>query len=211
MTLLEAQHTRPLTPYEQYHDGLSMAFHWLTVLLLMATFGAIWAMDRASDGDTADLLLTVHRSAGVLIWVVTLARLVWKKTHARSPAMPVRMPIAQRWAARGNEYALYLLLLAQPVTGFLQSIARGDPFSVLGLPVPTVMPLDGPKAHFFHEFHEKSATVLLLLVGLHACAAIFHGLVLRDSVLRSMLPIWPSPTKKRLVYRKYSEASDARR
>jgi cytochrome b561 len=189
MTLPDAPHTQPVSPEERYHDPLSMTFHWLTVLLLLAAFGAIWALDRASDGDIAALLLTVHRSAGLVIWAMTLCRLTWKGTQGRSPAMPASMPVAQQWAARANELALYILLIAQPATGLLQTIALGEPFTLLGLPVPTIMPHDRTATHLFHDIHEKSATVLLSLIGLHAFAAIFHGFVLRDAVLRSMLPL----------------------
>lgn len=170
------------------HDAVSMALHWLTLLLLVALFGTIWAREQASDGDTAALLLTLHRSAGALIWVLTLGRLLWKATAARGPALPRRMPRAQRWPARANEYALYLLLVTQPVTGFIQSISRGKDFPLFGASVPAVMARDKGMTHLFHDIHETSATVLLVLVGLHACAALFHGIVLRDGVLSSMLP-----------------------
>lgn len=178
------------------HDGVSMTLHWLTLLLLIVLFGTIWARQRASDGDTATLLLTLHRSAGVLIWIVTLIRLVWKATAARAAALPRTMSRAQRWAARANEYALYFLLAVQPVTGLVQSIARGRDFPLLGASVPVVMARDKGMTHLFHDIHETSATLLLVLVGLHACVAMFHGVVLRDGVLSSMLPAWKRAREK---------------
>jgi cytochrome b561 len=48
----------------------------------------------------------------------------------------------------------------------------------------------------FHDIHETTATALLVLVGLHVCAALFHGIVLRDGVLRSMLPALPQLFQK---------------
>lgn len=178
------------------YDGLSMALHWLTLGLLIVLFGAIWARERASDGDATLALLTIHRSAGALVWAVTLARLAWKVRGGRTPALPSSTPRMQRWAARANEYALYLLLAVQPVTGFVQSVARGKPFPLLGLSVPAVMARDKDLSHLFHAVHEASATVLLILVGLHACAALFHGLVLRDGVLGTMLPAGRRPLRK---------------
>ncbi|MES2056485.1 MAG: cytochrome b [Pseudomonadota bacterium] len=172
----------------QRHDAVSMTLHWLTLLLLIVLFWTAWAREEVSDGDTAALLLTVHRSTGVLIWAVTLFRLAWKTTAARTPALPSGMPRAQRWAARASEVALYLILVAQPITGFVQSIARGKPLPLLGLSVPAVMARDEALTHLFHDIHETTATVLLVLVGLHACAALLHGIVLRDGVFSSMLP-----------------------
>jgi cytochrome b561 len=183
----DAPYTRVLMPEQRQHDGLSMVLHWVNLLLMIVAFGTIWAREQVSDGNTAGLLLTLHRSAGALIWGVTLVRLGWK-TAARSPALPSAMPRVQRWVARVNEAALYLLLIAQPVTGFLQSIARGKAFALLGLSIPAVMGRDKSAVGLFHAIHETSASVLLVLIGLHTCAALFHGLVLRDGVLRSMWP-----------------------
>jgi cytochrome b561 len=38
------------------------------------------------------------------------------------------------------------------------------------------------------QVHETGAWLLLALIGLHAGAALFHALVLRDRVLQRMLP-----------------------
>lgn len=192
----KALHPQGMANDPRRHDAVSMSLHWLSLLLLILLFGAIWGREQTSDGDTALLFLTLHRSAGALIWVTTLARILWKVACARTPALPRTMPRLQRWAARVNEYALYLLLLVQPVTGFAQSIARGAAFPMLGLSVPALMARDKELAHLFHDVHETSAEILLLLVGLHACAALFHGIVLRDGVLRSMLPPRPRAFRK---------------
>ncbi len=170
------------------YDRLSMALHWLTLLLLIVMFATMWARENASHGDSAAMLLTVHRSTGVVVWLLTLVRLSWKTTAGRSPALPFDLSTLQRLAARVTQYALYALLVLQPITGFLQSIARGKPFALLGLTMPPVMDRDKDVTHLFHDIHETSATILLVVIGLHALAALFHGIVRRDGVLRSMLP-----------------------
>jgi cytochrome b561 len=186
----------PLVIAARRHDHVSMSLHWLTLALLIVLFGSIWARDQASDGDIAALLLTLHRSAGVLLWLVTVARLAWKASAAVAPPLPATLPRPQRWMARANEYALYLLLVAQPITGFVQSIARGKPFPLLGFDLPVLMARDKTLTHLFHDLHETSATVLLVLIALHACAAIVHGVFLRDGVLGSMLPARLIPVSK---------------
>ena len=69
-------------------------------------------------------MLTLHRLIGVLVWLVTPARLGWKANAAQAPAPRHAMPRWQRWAARANEIMLYPLLIVQPATGLVQSIAR---------------------------------------------------------------------------------------
>jgi cytochrome b561 len=105
----------------------------------------------------------------------------------------------QRRIARANEAVLYLVLIAQPVTGILQTVARGKAFDLAGATVPRLMARDKALMHLFHDIHETTATVLLVLIGLHVGAALFHGIVLRDGVLSTMLPRAPAVFPKIIV------------
>jgi superoxide oxidase len=55
--------------------------------------------------------------------------------------------------------------------------------------VPALLTPDPAIRGLFQEAHELGAKALLALIGLHAGAALFHGLVLRDGVLQRMLPL----------------------
>jgi cytochrome b561 len=169
-------------------DGVSMAIHWATLLLIVGVFTTAWLRGSASDGETAAALLNAHRSFGGALWLLTLVRLLWKAGMARTPALPATVGRRQHLLARANEAALYALLLLQPLTGFLQSIARGKPFALLGADVPVLMAKDKAFGHIVHEIHERGAWALLILIGLHALAALAHHFLMRDNVLRAMLP-----------------------
>ena len=166
----------------------SMAFHWATLLLIVAMFWSAWAREAVQDAADAARLLMLHRSIGLLVWVVTLLRLAWRGLFAVTPSLPPTVSTAHYVAARANQLALYSLLVLQPITGFLQSIWRGQPFALFALPFPVVVPRDKALSHLFHSVHQAGATAFLLLIGLHALAALFHGLVRRDGVLEAMLP-----------------------
>jgi cytochrome b561 len=47
---------------------------------------------------------------------------------------------------------------------------------------------DKALSEIFEWLHEFGAWALLSLIGLHAAAALFHGLIARDGVFRRMLP-----------------------
>jgi cytochrome b561 len=175
-------------PAVRRYDRISVALHWLTVLLLLAMFGTAWAREAAAGGDSAASLLEWHRSMGVAVWTLTLARLLWKTKKARQPRLPASMSRIQRRLARGTEMALYILLLTQPISGVVQSVARGKALALDGLTLPALMARDKGLTQLAHAIHEKAALVLLALIGLHALAAMFHGIVRRDGVLQSMLP-----------------------
>ena len=116
------------------------------------------------------------------------SRLCWRRLFAHLPPFPASMPRIQQWAAKANEYGLYLLLLVQPLTGLGDTLFRGRVFVAFGLRIPALFAPDKPVFHAFHVAHEAGAVALVVLVGLHAAAALLHGLVIRDGVFGRMLP-----------------------
>jgi cytochrome b561 len=179
-------------------DSLTIALHWSTLLLLAVAFVAAWTFGRATDSASAEGALLIHRSAGALLWGLTLFRLGWKNSFGRAAALPQAIGGIQRAAARATEYGLYLLLGLQPVTGLLQSMLRGKAFPLLGFDFPAILVRDRALTRLFHNIHEITAWALLGLIALHASAALFHHFVLRDGVLRAMLPRrWGHPRATR--------------
>ena len=151
-------------------DGISQALHWLTVLLVIGQFASAF-LHGQRHGAAAELLLTFHRSAGVATWIVVAMRLLWR-----------------RWFTDLNEYGQYLLLLSLPLTGLAAMLVSGHPFVLFLWQVPALMAQDKPLAHLLKEAHETGAWILAALIGLHAAAALFDSLVLRDRVLPRMPP-----------------------
>ena len=170
-------------------DRTSIMLLWLTVLLIVAQFTRIWAHEAVGhDSALAIQLLSLHRAAGVLTWVVVVARIVWRRFFAYLPPFPSSMPKIQQMIAKANEYGLYLLLLAMPITGLARTLLRGQPFNLFFWQVPALLEPNPTLRSLFAETHEIGAKALMVLIGLHAGAALFHRLVLRDGVLQRMLP-----------------------
>jgi cytochrome b561 len=173
-------------------DLVTIGLHWATVTLIAGLFGSAWLL-LASDREHAAILLTVHRSLGVVTWAVAIVRLRWRLSYAYLPPFPQNMPKVQQRLAKTSEYGLYALLLSQPLTGLAQSLTRGRHFMLFAWQVPKVMAGDKLLTMLFHQIHAVSAWVLLGLIGLHILAVLFHRFVLRDEVLQSMLPWRASP------------------
>ena len=167
-------------------DQTSIALHWLTLVLVVAQFTTAWLIDAV--GANAPAMLTAHRSTGLLLWAVVVARLLWRRRFAHLPPFPASMPRFQQWLAKLNEHLLYALLLLQPLTGLGDTLFRGRAFGLFGLRLPALLPANKPLHQVLHTVHEVGADALLLLIAVHAGAALMHGLVLRDGVLQRMLP-----------------------
>ena len=169
-------------------DPVIRFLHWLTLSLVAIIFVLAFAIDFASSKEGAVALLQLHGSFGVTVWVVTLGRLVWRQ-FSRFPNWPADMPQAMRFAAQWSEYALYALLLAQPILGILHTNAHGDRVSLFLMgPLPAIIGADRSLSRQLQQAHVMVGFLLLGLIGLHASAALYHHFWRRDDTLRAMLP-----------------------
>jgi cytochrome b561 len=169
-------------------DPVTRFLHWLTLFLVATIFVLAFSIHFASSSAEAFALTQLHRSFGVTIWVVTLCRLV-RRQITRFPNWPADMPQAMRFAAQWSEYALYALLLTQPILGLLQTYAHGDRVNLFFLgELPALIGKDRPLAKQLLEVHQTVGLLLLGLIALHASAALYHHFWRRDDTLEAMLP-----------------------
>src|SRR6202035_426799 len=110
---------------QRVFDRTTRLMHWLTAGLMLLIFVLAFSIDLATSRPFHTALLQLHRSVGLTVWVLTMARLTWRH-FAKFPNWPNDMSQTMRVAATASEYALYALLLAQPILGILQTNARGD-------------------------------------------------------------------------------------
>jgi cytochrome b561 len=86
-------------------------------------------------------------------------------------------------------YALYALLVAVVGLGFCFRWSKHDPLSFFGLfAIPAPYVFSQNQSLLIGDLHYWVATIIVILAGGHAFAALFHHFVLRDRVLRRMLP-----------------------
>ncbi len=167
-------------------DPIALTAHWLTLFLILGVFSTAFLMHRPSLAWT--LTLQIHRSLGLMVWLVTVLRLVWRQ-FARLPDWPANTSRTMQRAARAMEYALYGILLLQPILGLLHSIAHGGRVKVFFLfRLPRLMEPNHDLADKLLAAHAIVAHLLLILIVLHASAALFHHFILGDQTLVRMLP-----------------------
>jgi cytochrome b561 len=175
-------------PEVHVFDPVIRFLHWLTLLLVAAIFVLAFSVRFASSSEEAHTLIQLHRSFGMTVWVVTLGRLVWRQ-FSRFPNWPADMPQAMRFAAHWSEYALYTLLLTQPILGLLHTNAHSERANLFFLgQLPALIGRDLPLAKQLLAVHETVGLLLLGLIALHALAALYHHFWRRDNTLEAMLP-----------------------
>ncbi|MCT2594334.1 cytochrome b/b6 domain-containing protein [Streptomyces sp. N2-109] len=167
--------------------------HWAMAIMIVAML-FIGAAMVASLADY-HLLLAVHRPLGVGVLVLGVIRLVNRFT-SRLPPHPKSMGSAERRAATLSEYALYALMLSQPLIGWGMVSASGTPLKLFGpVRLPAVLPHDPGLYAVLNDMHMVLGYALFLLFTVHMLAVLFHTLVLRDRLLDRMA-LWKVQRKK---------------
>lgn len=163
-------------------------FHWTVALLILVQIGLGFAAALWRLSPLKLELFVWHKSTGVLILVLMLARLAWRLAN-RSPALPPQTPAWERFAAHASHAALYVLAIALPLSGWVINSAAGVPFSVFWLvPLPPIVAPDEPVEEIAKLVHFSLLVALCLLLAVHIGAALRHHLIKRNDVLLRMLP-----------------------
>jgi cytochrome b561 len=144
-------------------------------------------MVRLPQGDLQNLLFNLHRSVGVLIFPLVLIRLLYRWRHP-PPPLPDDLPALQKLAAHLNHYALYALLLINPLLGWWATSAYGAAVNVFWLfELPPIVAQDRPFSETLLLFHRIVGISIALLVAVHIAAALYHHFGRRDRILLRML------------------------
>ena len=173
------------------YSALSLTFHWLTAAMVLAQVLLITAHE-ATDGPISREFVMIHKSLGLTILVLTLARIGWRLANPPLP-MPETMRGWEKVAARGTHVLFYVLLIGLPLGGWAASSAGGRVIEWFGLFAWPALPVPQSRdlARSFMDAHEAGVKVLYVLLALHVLAALKHQFLDRDNVLHRMLPFIP--------------------
>ena len=164
------------------YTRVAIAFHWLAVLLIVGGFSlGLWMVEQPLAPSTLRMY-GYHKWIGITVFLLALVRLGWRWTRPAPP--PVAMPEWQRRAATITHWALYVLMLAIPLSGWVYSSATGVQVVYLGLvPLPNLVEKNKALAAVLKALHFTLNFTLLVLVVMHVGAALKHHIVDRDGVL----------------------------
>lgn len=166
----------------------AIGLHWIIALLIFIAFPLGVYMHDLHLSPLKLQLFSWHKWIGVTVFALVIVRVLWRFTHT-PPALP---PVIARWqqlASHLTHVALYVLIIAVPVSGWLMSSAKGFQTVWLGLlPIPDLIGKDKELGKQLFTLHQYLNFTLLALVTVHILAALKHHFIDKDSVLRRMLP-----------------------
>lgn len=179
----------PLRSTSANYGVVARSLHWIVVLGIVAQYLLAEAEEPEGAGTAAMSAMDWHMSLGITLLVLAAARVLWR-IFDRTPAWPLQMREYEKFLAKAVHLALYALLFAVPISGWLLASVEGESLSLFGwFELPLLGPPGGEeREHLIEEVHEVLFNVLFGLAILHVVAALKHHFIDRDSVLRRMLP-----------------------
>ncbi len=174
----------------------AMLLHWLIAALIAANLILVWTVDSLPEGWTRPIIDT-HKSIGITVLGLVMLRILWRLTH-KPPPLPTGYPQIERWGAHIVHWALYAVMLALPITGWLHDSAWKDaashPMTLFGLvPWPriaSIMAMAPADKERFHDTlfarHAWSAYALYALLALHVGGALKHQFIDKHRELQRM-------------------------
>ena len=172
-----------------YDPGLR-TLHWLMAALIFVALPlGVWASLLPSGDGVRVEILFFHKSIGVTVFGLIALRIVWRLIVG-APAYAEPLGKVIRVASRAGHLALYALMIAMPVSGYLGSTAGGRAVSWFGLlELPRLVAKDRNLAVAASWAHLAFAWMLAFVLAAHLGAVFWHTAIKHDSVLTRM---WPS-------------------
>ncbi len=178
------------------YTSVAITLHWLIALAIIGMIFGGWYMSDLPDGAPGQYFLyQMHKSVGITILLLTIARIIWRGMNP-PPPLPEDMNGLEKTASHLVHLGFYGLMIALPLTGWLYSSVS------VKLDVPTVLYgmvswpdlpfVDGLKTEAasggVNFVHSKLAWVAIGLLALHMAGAVKHEISAEDGVLKRMIP-----------------------
>ena len=168
---------------------IAQTFHWLMFALIVSAW---WAVDQHENFPKGSLergeWMSLHKAFGLSVFMLVWLRLAWRLSG--SVPAPAIVSVWQHRAAQGVHWALYFMMIAMPFSGLLMSQYAGRAVSWFGIfTVPVFLEQNKELAGQIKDLHTDVLWPLLLtLLVLHVVAALWHQFIVKDGLLKRMLP-----------------------
>ena len=185
----------------------AVVLHWLIAICIFSMFALGWYMSDlpkeapkqmaydlfdlgiytwqlAEEASPRTFYFNLHKSLGVSIFALIIIRILWRLTHT-PPALLSTYKAWERKLATGTHHALYLLMVALPLSGVIMSTY--SKYGIKWFGIPFIKGLDNtPMREVFTEVHEVIGVIILVILILHTAGAIKHKFIDKDDTFKRM-------------------------
>jgi len=177
----------PHSPTAPAYTVTARTLHWITAVLILFMISSGLIAANEWGGSWQDSLYDLHKSIGALIIPLVIFRLMYR--WVRPPSrLPDDIPPIQRLASAATHWALYALLVLQPLAGWTATSAYPAPVPLFGwATLPPIWFEDRALSDRLFSAHRLIGLAIVCLVAGHVAGALYHHFVRKDRVLMRMV------------------------
>ena len=172
---------------EARYDATLQILHWAmaAIILVAIALGVVAAFLPRGVSPRVEIL-TIHKSLGMTALVLIVLRVAWRLSVG-APPYSASLGLLSRIGAHATHIALYALMIAMPVSGYINSVAGGHPAPWFGLfDWPGLVARNDALAHAAGFAHHWLAWTIGAALALHFAAVAWHAWVKRDEIFSRM-------------------------
>ncbi len=164
------------------------AIHWIMAAIILGMLPLGFMLDRLPDGFVKNAAYEVHKSFGILVLLLAVARLVLRLLFGAPLPEPTLTDLQRRLSASVH-HLIYVLIFVAPISGYVATSMCCAPVNLFWI-VPMPIQVSGAETLMKAIFlvHKLATYALGGLVAAHIGAALMHAILLRDGVIWRMLP-----------------------
>jgi cytochrome b561 len=160
--------------------------HWTMAAMVLTMLGVGVAM--VVSPTNYHVLISIHRPLGIAILVLVVVRFV-NRQLSPLPPFPDSMSAAERRVAWASELLMYGLMFVLPLVGWGMLSAARYPIVLYGpLHLPPILPHNIVLYWALRKAHTILAYLFIITFLAHFGAILFHTVIVRDGILRRMVP-----------------------
>lgn len=169
------------------YGSVAKLLHWLIFLMVVIMIFVGYFMDDIKNEALKDQVFNMHKISGLTVLCLMILRLLWAIVNVK-PKLPAGTPRWQHAAEHIVHGLLYLFLIAMPLAGWVGSVSAGYAPHFFQWNIALPIAKNKQLSDFCFSVHDTVAVLIIIVVSLHAVAAVYHHVVKKDDVLRRMLP-----------------------
>jgi cytochrome b561 len=191
------------SPQQQRYTAIAIALHWIIAFSIIGLIAVGWLMEEMEPGPDYFQIVQLHKSFGITILLLSVARLIWRLMNPPPPEPD--MPKFQAVLARAVHVLFYVLIIAMPLTGWIMASASSDAptryFGLVDIRLPGIPGLDAATREGleegFEQVHSSLAWVIIGLLVLHVAGALKHHFVTRTASWPAWRPAFSAAPQAR--------------
>ncbi len=168
------------------YNIFSKCLHWAMALIIMGLILMGFFMEGLAPNPFKFEIYGLHKSFGLLILWLVFIRILWRFYSKPVLSLPTHKTW-EKWLAKLAHFALYIAMIAMPLSGWVMSSAGGHPVSFFGIQMPDILEKNPELSGLANQTHAIIAYIFVLVITLHILGALKHHFIDKDITLNRML------------------------